>query len=216
MRRVRLAGLLGVALGGARSLQGQAVDTLPTKRWGLEATLVAGASAWSQPVLASRLSSIPAGGFGVRLTHWHSSRWRGLVVLDRADRGANGPGWRFRTRYIETGALVARELFPVGPLALSLGGGLIIAWPRAGLGIAPGPIYYRQSIDLSAREYSARLALEARVGHRVPLAGRVTFQRGLNRILHSNPAVADGRWDHTTPPYNKLLAFELGATLLRW
>lgn len=104
----------------------------------------------------------------------------------------------------------------MGPLALSLGGGLIVGWPRAGIGIAPGPIYYRQSLDLSPREYSARFALEMRALRALPVSGRITFQRGLNRILHSNPDAADGRWDHTTPPYNKLLGFELGATLLRW
>jgi hypothetical protein len=176
----------------------------------------AGVSAWSQPVLSSRLKGRPAGGGGLALSHVHSARWRGVLLLDHSERGAAGFTWHFRTRYLEAGALVSARLFDVGPMRLSMGGGPVMAWPLEGRGRLEGPPEYLTRLDLSAQEYSARFALEAAIGHRLPISGRIVFQRGINRLLHGNPAEAEGRWDRTTPPYSKLMGFELGATLLRW
>ncbi|MBY0489483.1 MAG: hypothetical protein K2R93_06545 [Gemmatimonadaceae bacterium] len=213
MRLAIAVGLLMVHGGSARA---QAVDTLPSRRWALEALVSAGASAWSQPVLPGKFKARPAGGAGLALSHVHSSRWRGVLVFDRYERGAIADGWTLHADYSEIAALVMRRLFPVGVVDLALGGGAVIAWPANGTGTHRLDSSLDFTLDPSPQEYSARLALEARTRHRLPVSGRITFQRGLNRILRRNPSASNGRWDGTTPPYSKLLAFELGATLLRW
>jgi hypothetical protein len=214
-RAARTAALL-LGVGVARLAHAQPADTLPTQRWTAEVMASAGSSAWSQPVLPGRFRARPAGGAGLALTHVHSARWRGVVLADRYERGAIADGWTLHARYTEVGALVMRQLFGVGPVNLALGGGAIIAWPEDGRGTHRTDSSLDFELDPSPQEYSARLALEARTRHHLPVSGRITFQRGLNRILKSNPSASNGRWDGTTPPYSKLLAFELGATVLRW
>lgn len=217
MRRSRrLWRMCGALFALSHSARAQSADTLPTRRWSLEGFVSAGAAVWSQPILSSRLSSVPAGGGGIALSHVHSARWRGSLALDDAKRGSNGFNWWFSTRYTELSAMAYRRLFDVGPAEISLGGGPAIAWPRKGEANYGRPPFYVQRLDLSPQEYHARMALEARTKTRIPVSGRITFQRGINRVLHSNPSASNKRWDGTTPPYNKLLAFELGATVVRW
>jgi hypothetical protein len=218
--RVRLAVALGLLVASARTVSAQAADPRPARRaaprWGLEVLASAGASAWSQPVLPGKFKARPAGGAGLALSHVQSARWRGVLVLDRYERGAIGDDWTLHAQYAEVAALAMRQLFPVGPFDLALGGGGVIAWPSRGEGTHRRDRSLDFALDPSPQEYSARFALEARTRRRLPVSGRITFQRGINRILHGNPSASNGRWDGTTPPYSKLLAFELGATLIRW
>ncbi len=216
MRRSwRTWSVLGALFALSHSVRAQSTDSLPTKRWSLEGFVSAGAAVWSQPIASSRVSSVPAGGGGFAISHVHSARWRGSLAIDDVKRGSDGFNWRFRTRYTELSAMVYRRLFDVGPTTVSLGAGPAIAWPREGKAIYGEPAFYVQRLDLSPQEYHARMALEARTNMRIPIAGRISFQRGINRVLHSYPS-ASRSWDGQTPPYNKLLAFEVGATLIKW